>query len=218
MQESQRSLGGPSTSSATRVVVALLALGFGLRLWIATTTDNADARTLAWGSSFVATGSATPYRDIVANSDGDPIPLGGIRSLSLAQGYLGVAVGAVPMAIGDQLGLIHLGDRPELFAYKLSYLVPELIILWSIGALLGPRRKRLLGYAAWATTPLMYFTWGQGMPDTWTIAAIMAALALLTRAETAVSGRGATPPDAPGAAREPVGARGPKLPASRCSA
>lgn len=200
-------------------MVALLALGFGLRLWIATTTDNADARTLAWGSSFVATGSATPYRDIVANSDGDPIPLGGIRSLSLAQGYLGVAVGAVPMAIGDQLGLIHLGDRPdghafhqgELFAYKLSYLVPELIILWSIGALLGPRRKRLLGYAAWATTPLMYFTWGQGMPDTWTIAAIMAALALLTRAETAVSRRAITRSYAAAAAVIAVGAWGTKL-------
>jgi hypothetical protein len=174
-------------------------VGFGARFWIASTTDNADARTLAWGSGFVATGHFNPYEEIIRHSDGDPIPLGGIRSLSLAQGYIGVAAGAVPMFIADQLGLIDLGEIPdghrlglgELFAYKLSYVLPELMILWSIGALFSSRRQRLLAVAAWATTPLMYFTWGQGMPDTWTIAIVLLAMVGLRRCERAESTRDA---------------------------
>jgi len=182
-----------SRRSRDWMVVVLLAIGLSARMWMATTTDNADARTLAWGSSLVATGSADPYRDIVKDSSGDPIPLGGIRSLSLAQGYVGVTAGAIPMWVGDQLGLIHLGAHPdghrfhlgELFAYKISYLIPEAGIVLAIALLVRERRSRMVALALWATTPLAFFTWGQGMPDTWTVMFVLLAAVLFRAVERA---------------------------------
>ena len=181
------------------LLLAVLALGFTARLWTASTTDNADARTLTWGSAWLATGSGDPYRKVVAYSIGDPIPLNSTRSLSLAQGYVGVLAGAVPLYVGEQLGLIHLGDEPngrtiqvgEILAYKLSYLIPEIAILWSIFKLLPNRRRRNLALGAWATTPLLFYTWGQGMPDAWTIAAMLLTVHLFRRCEAATSSQSA---------------------------
>lgn len=200
-------------------LVLILFVGLGLRLWVATITDNADARTLAWGSAFVATGHANPYREVVAYSHSDPIPLGGIRSLSLAQGYIGVAVGAVPMWVANATGLIHLGAVPdghafrvgEIFAYKLSYLVPELMILWCLGSLLPQRRQRWIALALWATTPLMVFTWGQGMPDTWTIAFLLGSVVGIRKIERAQSARAALAGYAATGAVVAAGAWGTKL-------
>ncbi len=182
-----------------RLLVLLLAFGLLFRLWMASTTDNADARTLTWGSAYAASGDVDPYRSIIENPLGDPIPLGGIRSLSLAQGYVGVAVGAVPLWIGEHAGLIDLGDPPdgrsyglgEIFSYKLSYLLPEVLLLLCLWALYPEPRKRLLAITIWATTPLVFFTWGQGMPDTWTVVAILAGYLLLRRTEVAVDGSSA---------------------------
>ena len=177
------------------LVVAII-VGLTFRLWMATTTDNADARTLTWGSAFVAQGSTDPYKDVVEFSSGDPIPLGGIRSLSLAQGYVGVIVGAVPLWIGDQLDLIHLGSPPdghdfrqgEIFAYKLSYLVPEFLLLAGIFMLLRKPRQRVLGTILWATSPLAFFAWGQGMPDVWTVAFLVWGAVLVDKAAHATTG------------------------------
>lgn len=182
----------PRRSMAGLLLAVLLVGGFGLRLGGASMTDNADARTLAWGSSFVATGSLDPYREIIDNSLGDPIPLGGIRSLSLAHGPVGVFVGAVPLYVGDALGLLQLGEPPngrllgtgELFAYKLSYLVPELLVLVAIGRLVRARRSRLVAYAIWAFTPLAIFAWGQGMPDMWTISVVLWVMVWTRRAQS----------------------------------
>jgi len=178
------------------MIAFAIIIGLTFRLWMATTTDNADARTLTWGSAFVALGSTDPYKDVVEYSSGDPIPLGGIRSLSLAQGYVGVIVGAIPLWIGDQLDLIHLGSPPdghdfrqgEIFAYKLSYLVPEFLLLAGIFMLLRKPRQRVLGTILWATSPLAFFAWGQGMPDVWTVAFLVWGAVLVDKAAAAQTG------------------------------
>ncbi len=180
------------------LVLAIFAFGFTFRLWTAASTYNPDAATLTWGSAFVAQGYGDPYKAVVRYSATDPIPLSRLRSLSLAQGYVGVVAGAVPLWVGEHLGLLHLDDPPdgrrlgigELFAYKLSYLPADVLILFCLHRLFRrDRRKRLLAYVIWAANPLSFFAYGQGFPDLWTAAFLLAGFLLVTYA-----GRDA-PPD-----------------------
>jgi hypothetical protein len=183
-------------SRDTRLVAVALLCGLVLRFGVALVSQNPDGLTLAWGSALVATGHANPYAEVVSHPEHDPIPVDEISAVSLAQGPIGVVVGAVPMAIAKAIGLIHLGDQPdgtafeqgELFAYKVSFLVPEALIvaaLWAgAAAVIGGDRERLASrrrqlMVVWAANPLIVFTWGQGMPDTWTVAVMCWAAVLM---------------------------------------
>ena len=170
----------------------VIAAGLLLRFGVAGMTSSPDAATLAWGSAIMAQGHLDPWSEVIDHPEHDPIPLSEIRALSLAQGPLGVAAGAVTMKVADVVGLIELDDQPdgtkfgvgELVAYKISYLLPELILAVSLVSIAG-KRRRLAALMAWAFNPLVIFTWGQGMPDTWTVAVCVAALAILQRASDA---------------------------------
>lgn len=180
-----RRLRGPQRHRAL-VALALLC-GLVLRFGVGLVTQNPDGSTLAWGSALVATGHTNPYQEVVDHPEHDPIPVEQISAVSLAQGPIGVVVGAVPMALANATGLIDIGDQPdgttfgvgELFAYKVSFLVPEALIVAALwvgaaamvsggGRRLDSRRRQLV--LLWAVNPLVVFTWGQGMPDTWTVA------------------------------------------------
>ena len=174
-----------------RRVALILFLGLACRLGVALTTANPDGLTLAWGSSLLASGHANPYQEVIENPKHDPIPVEQISAVSLAQGPIGVAAGAVTMGVARAVGLIHYASEPdgtafrlgELVAYKLSFLVPEALIIAALvvanrrlrrdadpESRRGTERWVLL---AWAANPLVLFTWGQGMPDTWTVAVIL---------------------------------------------
>lgn len=166
-------------------------VGFFHRTYIGVITDNADARTLTWGSMHLAQGHIDPYEETIDKAQGDAIPLDSIRSLSLAQGPLGVVTGASTLFIGEKLDLI---DFPkdnsarsfgagEILAYKLSYVFPELIILACIIFLFSKKGNLtlILGLLIWAISPLTFYTWGQGLPDAWTIAIFMTSIVLVAK-------------------------------------
>lgn len=162
----------------------LVVVGLFLRVWLSLISDNADARTLTWGAAFLATDpTRDPWLATASHSLGDPIPLNNTRALSLATGPIPVVSGAVMLAAADLVGLVELGERDELdgrtmahttiTVHRLSYLIPEvllLLILRRLGKHQGNWHTLLF---VWATTPLAVFTWGQGMPDTWTIAVLL---------------------------------------------
>ena len=189
--------GDRAPAGRRRALLVLLCAGFALRFWIAASTYNADGATLAWGSAFLAKGYTDPYEAVVRYSVHDPIPLDNIRSLSLAQGYVGVVAGAVPLWVGETLGLTHVGDPPdgdgfglgELFAYKLSYLLPDLLILFCLARMFREdRRKRLLAILVWALNPVVFFAYGQGLPDLWVIAFLLMGYMAIRHAATGAPG------------------------------
>jgi hypothetical protein len=175
--------------------IALLTLlvfsGFFVRFYVGSITDNADAKTLTWGAVFLAKGHLDPYKEVVKNSSGDPIPLDSIRSLSLAQGPLGLSAGALTLFVGEKLELIsfpenndgHLLKNGEIIAYKASYIIPEVIVLLCLTGLFYKQKKRgyLSAIATWAFSPLVFYTWGQGLPDTWVIAIMLLSVVLIEK-------------------------------------
>ena len=187
--------GAENSTRHRRLLFFALLIGLVLRFGVALTTDNPDGQTLAWGSALMATGHANPWAEVVKHPEHDPIPVDQISAVSLAQGPIGVVAGAMPMWVADTVGLIDLGDQPdgstfqlgELFSYKVSFLIPEALILtalWTGAATLGlspaalaSRRRQLT--LLWAVNPLIIFSWGQGMPDTWTVAIICWATVLM---------------------------------------
>jgi hypothetical protein len=177
-------------------------VGVLVRVWLALISDNADSKTLTWGASYAAVSpSHDPWLATASHSLGDPIPLNNTRALSLATGPIPVVAGALALKAADLAGVIDLPRFEDLsgrqlphgasIVHRLSYLFPEMLVVLLIVAL-ARRRGRARRDAmlfCWATTPLVAFTFGQGMPDTWTIAVVLGGWLALERAAAAPAGR-----------------------------
>ena len=179
----------------------MLVLGLFGRIWIATLTENADSQTLTWGAAYLAVDpTEDPWLATAANSLEDSIPLNGTRAMSLATGPVPVVTGAIGLRLADTLGMIDLPAYEDLsardmphsvsVAHRLTYLVPELLIVAVLAALMArrPQRDKLVLGAMWSTSPLVVFTFGQGMPDAWSVLVVLSGWLALERALHAPNG------------------------------
>ena len=167
-------------------IALVVGAAVALRVLLASVTANGDGATLAWGSAFAARGYANPYLEVARHAARDPIPLREIYPLSLAQGWVGLYGGAVPLYLGDALGVVDLAGVPDgrdfersvplQVLYKSGYVVPEVVIALCVLALVSDRRRRLLALVVVGFGPAMFFAYGQGLPDLWAVAVVMVGL------------------------------------------
>jgi hypothetical protein len=162
------------------------------RLFFVFNVYNPDGAVLAWGSALVATGETDPYRAMVLDSANDPVQPDQVRPLPLALGYGAVFVGGAVLAGADLVGVIDLASQtdraallapnPTIAVFKLSYLIPELIVAGCVWYLFeGARRRAAL--VVLALNPLAFYAYGQGLPDLWQAAVMMVALSLVAAFE-----------------------------------
>jgi hypothetical protein len=179
---------GPRRAGLRRALLvgAVVAVAVGARLFWVVHVHNPDGAVLAWGSGLVAQGELDPYAAAVERAEADPVQPDEVRPLPLAVGYGVLYLSGLTLAAADAVGIVDLGavgDRVALGApnplttvFKLSFLVPELLLAVA-ASVVSTGAARRVALVLIALNPLVFYAYGQGLPDLWQAAVVMGSLA-----------------------------------------